>query len=125
MLECGDTFLTGDAEDEDYHLWIVLTPPKEGEVVTVSVTTRRKRSETLVLLQPGDHPFIVHESVIAYAYARIRAVDDVENALLNGTAKKREAAGRELLRRARAGLLDSEFTPNGVLHYYKEVMGVE
>jgi mRNA-degrading endonuclease toxin of MazEF toxin-antitoxin module len=76
VLECGDTFLTGDDEDEGYHLWIVLTPPIEGEVVTVSVTTQRKRSETLVVLKPGDHPFITHPSVIAYAYATIRTVAD-------------------------------------------------
>ncbi|MGH9568549.1 MAG: hypothetical protein ACRD4F_02845 [Candidatus Angelobacter sp.] len=62
------------------------------------------------MLHPGDHPFILHESVIAYAYARIRVVDDVEKALLNGTAKKREPASEELLKHARAGLVDSEFT---------------
>jgi mRNA-degrading endonuclease toxin of MazEF toxin-antitoxin module len=77
MLNLGDTFLTGDAEDDTLHLWIILTPPSEGEVVTVSVTTRRRKSETLVQLHPGDHPFIAHESVIAYAYARIRTVEEI------------------------------------------------
>jgi hypothetical protein len=57
MLNCGDTFLTSDGEDEDFHLWIVITPPSEGEVVTVSLTTRRKNSETIVVLQKGDHPY--------------------------------------------------------------------
>jgi hypothetical protein len=63
MLSCGDTFLTGDEEDEDLHLWIIISPPKEGEVVTVSVTTRRSKSEALVVLAPGDHPFVKHQSV--------------------------------------------------------------
>lgn len=122
MLECGDTFLTGDEEDEDYHLWIVITPPSEGEVVTVSVTTRRKRSETLVILQAGDHPFIQHESVIAYSYSRIRMVQDIQTAIENGSAKRREPVSQALLERVRAGLIDSDFTPNGVRHFYKEVM---
>lgn len=122
MLYCGDTFLTGDEEDQDLHLWIIITPPSEGEVVTVSVTTRRKRSETLVVLKPGDHPFIVRESVIAYSYSRIRTVEDIEIALLNGTAKQREPVSEALLKRVQSGLIDSEFTPNGVRHFYKEVM---
>lgn len=123
MLNCGDTFLTGDEEDLDLHLWIIISPPSEGEVVTVSVTTRRKRSEALVVLHPGDHPFIAHESVIAYSYARIRTVEDIEAALLNGTAKKREPVSEQLLKRAQAGLLDSDFTPNGIRHFFREVMG--
>jgi len=122
MLNCGDTFLTGDEADLDLHLWIVISPPGEGEVVTVSVTTRRKRSETLVVLKPGDHPFITRESVIAYSYSRIRTVDDIETALQNGTAKKREPVAETLLKRVQAGLLDSDFTPNGVRQFFREVM---
>ena len=30
MLNCGDTFLTGDEEDLDLHLWIIISPPSEG-----------------------------------------------------------------------------------------------
>ncbi|HET6843927.1 MAG TPA: hypothetical protein VFK06_19960 [Candidatus Angelobacter sp.] len=120
MLSEGDTFLTAD-DDEELHLWIVITSPAEGEVVTVSVTTRRKKSESLVLLKQGDHPFIVHDSVVAYSYARIRAVDDIETAFLNGTAKRREPVSQELLARIKTGLVDSDFTPNGVRHYFKSV----
>src|SRR5258708_2588959 len=94
MLKEGDTFLTGDAEDQSLHLWIVITPPTEGEVVTVSVTTRRRKSETLVVLKSGDHPFIEHESVIAYSYSRIRSVDDISAAIRNDTAKQREPISR-------------------------------
>ena len=125
MLNWGDTFLTGDEEDSDLHLWIVLTPPTEGEVVTVSVTTRRQKSELLVLLRVGDHPFIRHDSVVSYRYARIRTVDEIETALVNGTAKKREPVSAGLLKRMRDGLVESDFTPNGVRHFYLDVMRVE
>jgi len=64
MLECGDTFLTGDDEDEGYHLWIVMTPPSEGEVVTVSVTTLRKRSENWSSFSPENiHSSNIHPSL--------------------------------------------------------------
>jgi mRNA-degrading endonuclease toxin of MazEF toxin-antitoxin module len=121
MLNLGDTFLTGDAEDDTLHLWIILTPPSEGEVVTVSVTTRRRKSETLVQLHPGDHPFLVHESVIAYAYARIRTVEEIEAAIATGSAKLREPLSPELLKRICNGLIDSDFTPNGIRHFYKSI----
>jgi len=122
MLNQGDTFLTGDEQDDTLHLWIILTPPSEGEVVTVSVTTKRRRSETLVQLHAGDHPFIVHDSVIAYGYARIRTVEEIERAIATGAAKLREPVTPELLARVRNGLLDSDFTPNGIRHFYRTVM---
>ncbi len=125
MLECGDAFLAGDDEDRDLHLWIVVTSPSQGEVVTVSVTFRRLRSETLVILQPGDHPFVRHESVVAYSFARVRSVDDIEDALASGVFVKKEPTSCELLKRVQAGLVDSDFTPNGVRHFYRDVSGSE
>lgn len=118
MLNCGDTFLTGDGDEENFHLWIVITPPSAGEVVTVCVVTTTKRSERLVLLNVGDHPFIKHDSVIAYIYSKIRTVTDIEAALLSKAAKPREPVSEQLLRRARAGLMDSDFTPNYIKFYY-------
>jgi hypothetical protein len=123
MLNCGDTFLAADTEEEQLHLWIVVTPPSAGEVVTVCLVTAHKRSERLVVLNEGDHPFVQHESVIAYGYSKIRAVADIEELLRKKLAKQREPASPQLLAKIQAGLLDSEFTPNGVLAYYKGVMG--
>jgi hypothetical protein len=123
MLNRGDTFLTGDEQDDTLHLWIVLTSPSEGEVVTVSVTTKRRRSECLVELHAGDHPFIIHDSVVAYSYARIRTVEEIELADASGAAKLREPVSRDLLERVCNGLLDSEFTPNGIRHFYKSIQG--
>ena len=81
MLKCGDAFLTGDGDENNFHLWVIITPPSEGEVVTVCVVTAHKRSERLVVLQNGDHPFIQHESVIAYLHSKIRTVVDIEELL--------------------------------------------
>src|SRR6266496_4718509 len=124
MLACGDTFYADDelTDDGEPHLWIIVTPPTDGEVVTVSITTRRKRSETTVVLQSGEHPFIRHESVIAYSFSRIRLVEEIERAIANGTARKREPVSEKLLQRAKNGLADSDFTPNGVRHYYKSIV---
>jgi hypothetical protein len=122
MLNCGDTFITGDDESEDWHLQIIITPPSEtGEVVTVCVTSQRKRSEMLVVLAANCHPFITHSSVISYRYSKIRCVADIETALKNGAAKARDPVSGEVLSRARAGLIDSDFTPNGIRMYYQDL----
>lgn len=121
-LNCGDSFLAGPA-DESLHLKIIVTPPRAGEVVVVSVTTRREHSETLVILHPGDHPFLQRESVVAYRYSEIREVAMIETALRDGQALQREPIAPHLLKRIRDGLRDSEFTPNGVRQYFLETVG--
>jgi hypothetical protein len=72
-------------------------------------------------LRPGDHPFIVRDSVIAYSYARIRTVEEIEVAVASSAAKLREPVSPELLTRVCNGLMDSDFTPNGVRHFYKSI----
>lgn len=122
MPNCGDTFLTGDGDEANFHLWIIITPANEGEVVTVCLVTAHKRSERLVVLNKGDHPFVQHESVIAYRYCQIRDVADIEELINRDLAKSREPVSPSLLKRIQAGLVDSDFTPNGVRAFYREVM---
>jgi hypothetical protein len=117
-------FYAGETEDDEPHLSIIITPPSEGEVVTVTITTRRKKSESLVRLKVGDHPFIKHESVVSFFYSRVRSVDEIEAAIQSGTATVREPATPELLKKIRRGLLDSDFTPNGVRYFYRS-LGIE
>jgi mRNA-degrading endonuclease toxin of MazEF toxin-antitoxin module len=121
MLSCGDTFYAGDSEDDEPHLNIVITSPEEGEVITVPVTTKRRYSETLVQLSIGDHPFIKWQSVISYAYAKIRTVEEIEATIKCGKAKLMERVTDQLLKRVRKGLRDSDFTPNGVRRYYLDL----
>ena len=124
MIACGDTFLLEDEDGYEQHLCIVVTPPAEDKVAVVSITTRHSRSETLVVLQKEDHPFLTHESVIAYRYSRIVKVEYIENAVKNRDAVPKEPASENLLKRAQAGLLESEFTEYGVITFYKDVMGI-
>jgi hypothetical protein len=73
------------------------------------------------VLNKGDHPFVQHESVIAYRFSQIRAVEDITEMLRNGSARPRDPVSPQLLKRIRAGLLDSDFTPNGIRAYYRLV----
>ena len=109
-------------EDEDglkEHLQVVLTDPDMNEeFVTVSICTRQLRMESIVVIKPGDHPFIKNESVVAYRHARIRQLLNVMTALSNGVARSREKVSAVLLARMRAGLSESEFTRNDVRAYF-------
>ena len=123
MLRCGDTFLAGDEGSESLHLHIVATPPNiDGEVLLLSVTTRQRFSDTTVILKPGDHPFIRHDSVIAYNYARVRLVRELEVSIQSKRDLMRTPLKTEVLKLVQEGVLESDFTENGVKHFYKEVM---
>jgi hypothetical protein len=122
MLKCGDTFLTGDGDEDNFHLWIIVTPPSEGEVVTVCMVTATKKTERLVKLSTGDHPFVTHDSAISYGFSKIRTVADIQALLANGSARPRDPMPSPVLSRIQAGVIDSDFTPNGVRAFYRAVM---
>jgi hypothetical protein len=118
-MERGDTFMIEDHDGTDEHLHVVLTNPSlAGEVVTASISTRRRWSESLVRLQVGEHPFITSESVVPYAFAAIRTCASIEAAVRSGTARAKEKASPQLVSKMIAGLIDSDFTPPGVRAYY-------
>lgn len=122
MISCGNTVLLEDEDGLDQHLCIVVSQPLEGKVVIVSITTKRKHSELTVQLKNDVHPFLKHDSVIQYVYSRVVEIKVIEQALQSGDAKIKEPASQSLLSRAQGGLLESDFTPNGVKAFYREAM---
>ena len=63
----GDTFVF-KAEDGDPHLWIVITDPKAhpDDVWVVNASTLRQGQDQEFVLNAGDHPMIVHASVLRF-----------------------------------------------------------
>jgi hypothetical protein len=73
-MDCGDTFLMpAPGGVATPHLWIVVTQPDTQThlCAIVSVTTLRNSKDQTVILRPGDHPFIRHDSTIFYGDAMI------------------------------------------------------
>src|SRR5271157_2337566 len=104
MLACGDTFLFAEEDESKLHLTVVLTEPdSDGKVVTVSVVTQHRRSDAMVPLQAGDHPFITRPSVMAFGYARVRTVTEIENVIQKGDAVKREPIDPKFVKRGCSG----------------------
>lgn len=65
-MNAGDTFLIKD-KNLDEHLWVIIsdTAIDDKQVVVVNFTTSHPSKESFCLVQPGDHPFIRHETCIS------------------------------------------------------------
>ena len=123
-MHVGYAFMLEDEDGADEHLHIVLTTPTaSGEVVTVSISTRKPKSESLVVLHKGDHPFIRHESTCLYHFSRIRSCTAIQDAVSKGLARQKHDASPELVKKLCAGLMESEFVPRGIRAFYKEIAG--
>lgn len=104
------------------HLFIVLTAP-DGEppqVVMVNVTTRRPHSDCTVILTGGDHPFVKHESVIAFEHASLFDAERLERGLRDGRIVKYSDMDDSLFEMIRRGLLTSPRTPTRIRHYCQQ-----
>lgn len=121
-MQAGDAFMILDEGGGKEHLHVLLTSPSETEeVVTTCICSRTRRSETLTLLNVGDHPFIRHESYVAYNFSKVRTCSAIVSAIARGEARPQARASDQLLARMRQGLLDSDFAPNGVKSYFRSL----
>jgi len=114
-MRAGDTFRFADRALEK-HLWIVISDPMldvADPVVVVRLTTYREGRDCTCVLQPGDHPFITHATVVDYEWALDIPNAGLEGFVGDGRAFLREPVGSEVLGRIRQGAAESEFMPEG------------
>jgi len=104
------------------HLWIVVTQP-DAEThlcAVVSVTTLRYGKDQTVVLRPGDHPFIRHDSAVFYGGAMIVDARRVQAEIAAGLALIREKCPAETLKLVQDGVCASPFTRPKVLRFCRE-----
>jgi hypothetical protein len=103
------------------HLWFVLTDPSGNppSVVAVMMRTVTRFTDSTVILQPGDHPFIKHDLAIQYSNAQRFNVERLTRAMHSGRCHLRDTMSPELLDRVRRGLLESLYTVHAVRDYCK------
>lgn len=120
FFQAGRTFLWSGHGVPQRHLWIVLTDPDPtaNQVIVVMVVSRKPYSDATVILQPGDHPFIEHESCVDFSTGRTVSVSRLEAHLADDGCSPRPDVGKGLLRRIQKGLLESEYTD----HYLKPIL---
>jgi mRNA-degrading endonuclease toxin of MazEF toxin-antitoxin module len=121
-MRCGSTFLLYDDDQNDGkpHLHIVISDADENDnVVLVSVTTERAKSDTMVRLAAGDHPFIEHPSVITYAYSKVMTCAQIRGLEASGDARAKEQASDRLVERAQFGMLETDRAPEEVQECFR------
>ena len=123
IIRAGSSLLLAEPPLYKPHLWFVLTdaqgqPPR---VVAVMLRTVARFTDPTVVLGPGDHPFIRHDSAVHYSTARWFSVWAVMAAVKVGTCHLKEDMTDKLLRRVRKGLIESPFTVNALRDQCKDL----
>src|ERR1039457_2365672 len=94
------------------HLWIVVTQPDPQThlCAIASITTLRNSKDQTIILRPGDHPFIRHDSAIFYGDAMIVDARRLDAEIAAGLALRRETCSQATLKLVQDGALASPFT---------------
>lgn len=106
-IKLGDAFLL-DTPPNGQHLYIAIAKTAQDKYLFVNVTTRRNNSEVTCILSPGPSvpPFVIHESVIAYQFAREMDAVQLANLVTPGsTIPKGSCSPAVLARIQRGGLI--------------------
>ena len=112
-MDCGDTFLMpAPGGRATPHLWIVVTTPDAltCECAIMSVTTLRNSKDQTIILRPGDHAFIRHDSTIFYGDGMIVDARKLEQDLNAGLIVSREKCPPQTLKLVQDGIGASPFT---------------
>lgn len=107
------------------HLFIVLTDPFNdtgngiSRVLLVSLSSVRDGCDRTCILKPGDHPFIRHESFVAYWSARIEEAGKVASAVHNNVFQAHHPVSEQVMLRICQGLESSRHTAPKILRFYR------
>lgn len=81
------------------------------------VVTSKPHTDKTVVLQEGDHPFIRHESNVAYGSATLTEVRKLQAALSATKLRPYPDMSKPLLKQVREGLMHSSRTINDIANY--------
>jgi hypothetical protein len=118
LIGAGRVLCVHDPASDTTHIWFVLTDPDpDGRVVIVMARTLRPYTESTVVLQVGDHPFVEHATTLDYSAATLASASKLTGWLGHGRAVCLADASKSLLSRILIGLLKSTHTPNYLVSY--------
>ncbi|MPM48912.1 hypothetical protein SDC9_95639 [bioreactor metagenome] len=123
-VNCGDTFLLDFTGAPNEHLFVVITRviEKLNNFVIVGIeSAENTHSENLVLLSPGEHPFLTKLSSVSYRFAAIMTIEELDSRIKQGTAKKREPMPPEIVARIVKGMKQTRKAPRYVQEYFNDI----
>jgi hypothetical protein len=117
-MNAGDTLIIDEPGTSlDSHLWIVISNPAENseEVLLVNFTKYRADKDHACIVEPGDHPFVVHRTCVEYRGAKTASAKELQALLDSHQISSHKPAGPDLLARIRAGVPKSRMRNEHVL----------
>ena len=89
----------------------------------VHLATMNPHLDPRVVIRPGEHPFILRDTGVAYGDARRTTGAKLEEALRSREAIRKQPVSPPLLDRLRDGLLTSPRTPHAIRRIAIEEFG--
>jgi hypothetical protein len=108
-LTIGSAFVNQNPGSPE-HLWIVVAVTKDGDAVIFNITTVRQGCDMTCPVTDRDHPFVRHDSVVAYGRGQLIS-PGIFAALQHAGCSMERTASPELVNRIREGAMKSRFTP--------------
>lgn len=124
-MKPGETFLLSIGRVPTPHLWVILWGPAgpAKAYLAVFLTTLRPHSDRSCILSAGDHPFLHHDTAVAYRDIQRFTEERLADLIADGTAKPRQPADDAILERLRAGFFTSAHTPNAMTEMARREFG--
>jgi hypothetical protein len=110
-MRAGDVFRFTNIAD--IHVWMIISDPGRdaSKVLMVSFTTWQPYLDQACVLEAGDHPFVVHKTVVNYARAKVVTDAQLESLRRAGRLQPLEALSPQLLARIRRCAMQSVTLP--------------
>jgi hypothetical protein len=120
VIEPGTTLLIPSGPSHDpgrFHLFIALTAPQCIDVadpvlfvpmVSLSTLAASRPFDSACLLRAGEHPFVRHDSYVAYGLAICQPLSKLEAGIQRGMYELREPLTPTILERVLKGALESK-----------------
>jgi hypothetical protein len=107
-VQAGDTFLLVNQKLDD-HLWVILSDSQmdANRVLLVSLTTAAAHKESVCLIQAGEHPWVTHESCVAYNHAKVVTLAQLHGWKDAGHLKLQDPLSAAMLKRIRERAAES------------------
>jgi hypothetical protein len=112
----------GDTIKSDHLLIICSDPLADGSVVAFNLTSKDWDSDLTCVVKPGEHPYVKHDSVIAYHWGEFLTPRHIERLLLFAPVQYGPVSP-ELLRRIQEGALASDDTRPDIKKDIRTVLG--
>ncbi len=110
-MRAGDAFrFVGIA---DIHVWLIYSDPDRdpGKKLIVSFTTWQPHLDQACILEAGEHPFIVHRTVVEYPRTRLVTDAQLEQLRMAGRLQLLDPLSPALLAKVREGAMASTRLP--------------